>query len=282
MNSNLSIGEILMASGHLNESQTNQILESQKVHHVQFGDAGIALNLLKKSDVDFALSKQFNYSYFSDKEKNFSSELVAAYQPFSPVVENLRAIRSQLSLRWLNANTLHKVFALVSPDNAEGRSFVAANLAIVFAQQGLRTLLIDADLRSTADRGQHVLFKLEKGTGLSGILAGRGGLEEATPVDGLPALQVLTAGALPPNPQELLGRPAFAQLLREATGMNDIIIIDTPAADHFSDAEIIASRAGGAVVVARKNKSSTTGTAHLAQRLQNNNVLIYGSILNDA
>jgi protein-tyrosine kinase len=282
MNSNLSIGEILMASGRLNEHQTHQILERQKVQHVQFGDAGIALNLLKQSDVDFALSKQFDYTYFSDKEKDFSSELVAAYHPFSSVVENLRAIRSQLSLRWTNANTLHKVFALVSPENAEGRSFVAANLAIVFAQQGLRTLLIDADLRSTAGRGQHVLFNIDKTSGLSGILAGRGGLEEATPVDGLPTLQVLIAGTLPPNPQELLGRPAFAKLLREATGMNDIVIIDTPAADRFSDAEIIASRAGGAVVVARKNKSSTPGTAHLAQRLQNNNVLIYGSILNDA
>ena len=162
MNSNLSIGEILMADGRLSEAQTHLILERQKNELVPFGDAGIALKILSKADVDFALSKQFNYSYFSNKDKDFNSELVAAYQPFSPVVENLRAIRSQLSLRWLNANTVQKVFSLVSPDNAEGRSFVAANLAIVFAQQGLRTLLIDADLRSTAGRGQHVLFNLEK------------------------------------------------------------------------------------------------------------------------
>ena len=282
MNKNLSIGEILKSSGILNEKQTNQILEKQRVDSIRFGDAGIALKLITKSDVDLALSQQFNYTYLSENGKNFNSELIAAYQPFSPVVENMRAIRTQLSLRWLNTDIVNKVIALVSPDKAVGRSFVAANLAIVFAQQGQRTLLIDADLRATAGRSQHVLFNLEKTSGLSGILAGRGGLEGVTPVDGLPALHVLTSGALPPNPQELLGRAAFGRLLRDATGMYDVIIIDTPAADQFSDAEIIAARAGAVVVVARKNISSAPNTIQLAQRLKNNNVLIFGSILNDA
>jgi len=71
----------------------------------------------------------------------------AACQPFSKVGENLRAVRSQLMLRWFNTDPSRKLIALVSPGVDEGRSFIAANLAIAFSQQGERTLLIDADLR---------------------------------------------------------------------------------------------------------------------------------------
>jgi protein-tyrosine kinase len=111
----------------------------------------LGLKLLSKADIDFALSQQFNYAYLSDQgDTSLSSELVAAYKPFSRVGENLRAVRSQLMLRWFNTDPAHKVLALVSPGRGEGRSFVAANLAIVFAQQGQRTLLIDGDLRSQA------------------------------------------------------------------------------------------------------------------------------------
>ena len=141
---------------------------------------------------------------------------------------------------------------VVSPGKGDGRSFIAANLAIVFAQQGERTLLIDGDLRAAR---QQALFKLERSVGLSGILAGRAGLEAAWPVPSLPGLSVLPAGAMPPNPQELLGRNAFGALLHAAALQFDVIIIDTPAGGDFADAEIIAARAGAALMVARKNKS---------------------------
>ena len=121
--------------------------------------------MLSKDDIDFALSKQFDYSYLSDQDQSVSPELVAAYKPFSRVGENLRAVRSQLMLRWFNTDPARKVMAIVSPGNGEGRSFVAANLAIVFAQQGERTLLIDADMRSKPERGQQALFKLGKSAG---------------------------------------------------------------------------------------------------------------------
>jgi receptor protein-tyrosine kinase len=259
-----------------------RIVERQRKDQVQFGEAALALKVLSKDDIDFALSKQFDYSYLSDQDQSVSPELVAAYKPFSRVGENLRAVRSQLMLRWFNTDPARKVMAIVSPGNGEGRSFVAANLAIVFAQQGERTLLIDADMRSKPERGQQALFKLGKSAGLSAILANRAGLESAQLIPGLPGLAVLPAGATPPNPQELLGRPAFGDLLRAASQQFDVIIIDTPAGSDFADAEITAARAGAALLVARQHVSLVPRATQLARRLQDSGVALVGSVLNDA
>lgn len=280
--SNRSIGDILVATGRLSAENAARILECQQKNKLQFGDAALDLKVLTKEDIDFALSKQFDYDYLSAQDTSLSPELVAAYKPFSRVGENLRAVRSQLMLRWINSYPIHKVLAVVSPGACEGRSFVAANLAIVFAQQGQRTLLVDGDLRAKPQRSQHALFKLGKSPGLSGILADRAALNVAQPVPGLPNLAVLPAGAVPPNPQELLGRPGFRQMLLTASGQFDVILVDTPSGGEYADAEIIASRAGAALMVMRKNKSLVPQTAMLARRLQDSGVLLVGSVLNDA
>ena len=278
---NKTIGDILVATGRLSQEDAARIVERQRKDKVQFGDAALALKVLSKEDIDFALSKQFDYAYLSDQDHSVSPELVAAYKPFSRVGENLRAVRSQLMLRWFNTDPARKVMAIVSPGGGEGRSFVAANLAIVFAQQGERTLLIDADMRAKPERSQNTLFKLGKSAGLSAILANRAGLEVVQLVPGLPGLAVLPAGATPPNPQELLGRPAFGDLLRLASQQFDVIIIDTPAGAELADAEITAARAGAALLVARKNSSLVPQAAQLARRLQDSGVALVGSVLND-
>jgi receptor protein-tyrosine kinase len=275
-----SIGEILVASGRLSQENAALVVAQQRKHKQPFGDAAIALKLLKREDVDYALSRQFDYAYLQERDQTVSTHVVAAYQPFSRVGENLRAVRSQIMLRWFSSNPLHKVLAVVSPDKGDGRSFIAANLAVVFSQQGERTLLIDADLRAPAGQGQAALFKLGYGLGLSSILAGRAGLEIALPVPGLPGLSVLPAGAIPPNPQELLGRLAFMQMLSAASQEFDVVLIDTPCGADYADADIIASRAGAALMVARKDQSATPGIKQLAQRLQQCDVALLGSVLN--
>jgi protein-tyrosine kinase len=273
-----TIGDILVSTGRLSADDAQRILEKARKDNSQFGDAALALKLLKREDIDFALSQQFDYSYLTESDHTRSPELVAAYKPFSSVGENLRAVRSQLMLRWFNNETAHKAVAMVSPGRGEGRSFIAANLAIVFSQQGQRTLLIDANLRNAR---QHALFGLGKSAGLSGILADRAGLEAALPVAGIDDLMVLPAGAVPPNPQELLGRAAFGALLKAAAENFDVVIIDTPAGTDYADAEIIASAAGAAVLVTRKNQTLVPEAALLARRLQDGGVVLVGSILND-
>lgn len=276
-----SIGDILVADNRLSSADAIRITNYQEQHGIQFGAAGIELELLTKDDIDFALARQFDYAYLGQQDTSLGPELVAAYKPFSPAVENLRAIRSQLMLRWFNTDPLHKVIAVVSPDRLEGRTFVTANLGIVFTQQGQRTLLIDANLRTSPLTGLQNLFRLGKSAGLSGILSGRAGLEAAVPVTGLQGLFVLPAGTEPPNPQELLGRPAFSKLLGEAARQFDVILVDSPAGGDFADAEIIAARAGAALMIARRNQSLMSKMVLLANCLRENGVALVGTLLND-
>jgi receptor protein-tyrosine kinase len=279
---NHSMGDILVTAGRLTPENLERVLESQRREKIPFGEAALALRVITRHDIDFALGKQFNYAYLIEGDSSLSPKLVAAYKPFSRVGENLRAVRSQLMLRWFNGDPLRKVLAVTSPSNGDGRSFIAANLAIVFSQQGERTLLIDADLRAKPEAGLHALFKLDRGMGLSNILAERGGLELAQSVPGLPGLAVLTAGAVPPNPQELLGRTTFIDLLVRAASRFDVILIDTPAGDDYADAEIVASRVRAALMVARMNRTLVPQTTALARRMQDSGVTVVGSVLNDA
>jgi receptor protein-tyrosine kinase len=278
-----NMGDTFVASGRLRPEDLQRILNRQAQNQTPFGEAAVALGLLTRADIDQALSQQFDYAYLPEADLRLSPELVAAYKPFSSVSENLRAIRSQLMLRWFNGDPLRKALAVVSSGTAEGRSYVAANLAVVFAQQGQRTLLIDADMRAKPECGQHALFKLARGGGLSAVLAERASLSDVVQaVPRLTSLMVLPAGAVPPNPQELLGRPGFGQLLQAAAQQFDVILIDTPAGGSFADADIIAARAGAALMVARKNTSLVPQTAQFARRLQEGGVALVGSVLNDA
>lgn len=272
------IGTILIDTGRLSIDNAERILRLQKVQGKRFGDAAIELGLLGEDDIRFALARQFDYPCLAADDSSLSDELVAAYQPFSPVVEQLRALRSQLTLRWFDAQVQRQALAIVSPGRGDGRSFIAANLAIVFSQLGERTLLIDADLRRPR---QHELFKLGANLGLSGLLAGRIGIEGILRIPSLLGLSVLPAGTVPPNPQELLGRPAFVELLQSISHDFDVVIVDTPAGGEFADAQTIAVRAGAALMLARKNRSSLPGVVALTQSLQQSGATLVGSVLND-
>ena len=273
-----TIGSILVDADRLSSAQAAQILEFHKEHNIRFGDAGKTLGLLTDDDVRYALSVQFGYPYLT-RENKLSRELIAAWQPASSKVEQLRALRSQLMLRWFDTGINRKGLAIVSAGSKEGRTFIAANLAIVFSQLGERTLLIDADMRSPR---QHVLFNLEKSAGLSGMLSGRAGPEAVIGISALQDLSVLPAGAIPPNPQELLGRHDFSKLLQSLGENFDVIIIDTPPASECSDAHTVAVRTGAALMVACKNTSSIPQMAKLTNSIREFGVTLVGSVLNDA
>lgn len=272
-----AMGTILVDAGRLSLPDADRILKFQHSRGARFGDSGVALGLLTDDDVRFALSVQFDYPYLG-RESNLSRELIAAYQPASRPVEQLRGLRSQLMLRWFDTEVDRKGLAIVSAGPREGRSYIAANLATVFSQLGRRTLLIDADMRSPR---QHQLFNLGKTAGLSDMLAGRAGPEAVVGIAALQDLSVLPAGAIPPNPQELLGRQEFSKLLQSLGVDFDVIIIDTPPASECSDAHTVAVRAGAALMVARQNKSSVPQMAHLTHGLREFGVTLVGSVLND-
>lgn len=273
-----SIGTILVDEGRLSAEASERTLKLQQEAGLRFGDAAVQLGLISEDDVQQALAQQYGYAYLLPEDTSVSHKVVAAFRPFAPQAEQLRALRSQLMSRWFAASEPHKALAILSPEAGEGRSFVAANLAVVFAQLGERTLLVDADLRNPQ---QHELFKLPNRLGLSSVLVGRADITQAiVPITGITGLSVLPAGAVPPNPQELLGRAGFHNLMADLCEQYDIVLLDTSAAAATYDAQAVAAWAGGALIVARENATSVRVLQSLIASLQQLDVNVVGSLLN--
>jgi protein-tyrosine kinase len=272
-----SIGAILIDSGRLKPEDAERVLRVCREKGGRFGEVALQLKVITSEDVEFALARQFNYAYLQPTDLSVSPEVMAAFQPNAGNVENLRALRTQLMLRWFGADEANKVLSIVSTNHGDGRSWVAANLAVVFSQLGERTLLIDADLRKPR---QHELFRLDNRTGLSAILSGRGSVDVIRRVTPLLGLSVLPAGAEPPNPQELLSRPTFKSLLDTLSESYDVILIDTPPAAEYADAQTITMRAGAGVVIARANVSSSSALARIVSGITESGGEIIGSIIN--
>jgi len=272
------IGGILIDAGRLKLEDAERILHLQREQGLLFGDAALKLGLLTEADIQFALSRQFNFPYLVRGESKVSEDLIAAYARAGPQLEALRALRSQLMLRWFDNDPARKALAIVSGERREGRSYIAANLAVVFSQLGQHTLLIDADMRNPS---QHNLFGIDNSGGLSEALSGRGGPVTIRHISGLPELWVLPSGASPPNPLELLARPRFPQLLAELGQKFDVILLDSPAATDYADAQTLAVRAGAALIVARKNATRMWQVRGVSDSVAQGNATIVGTVLND-
>lgn len=271
------IGAILLEAGRLSEKQVQEIRRFAEESGLRFGDAAVQLKLATPEDIDFALRRQFKYPLLERGAGGVADDVVAAYNPHCELVENLRTIRSRLLWNWHKGAERH-VLAVVSPGRSEGRSWFAANLATVFAQAGERTLLIDADMRHPR---QHQLFKIDGNPGLSALLTGRAGAEIAARIHPELRLFVAPAGALPPNPQELITRNVFEIVLDRFALQFDLVLVDTPAACETADAELLAARAGAAVIVARRNHTASGELVSMKRRLESSGVKVLGSVLND-
>ena len=273
-----AVGAILVDAGRLTEKDVAEIQAYADSSGMLFGEAGVAMQRITSADVDFALARQFNYPVLPcGSDGVVSEDVVAAYQPQCDVVEDLRTVRSRLVLDWLNRGSPN-VLAVISPGSREGRSWFAANLATVFAQAGERTLLIDADMRNPQ---QHTFFKLSNTVGLSALLTGRAGKEAVQRVHPDLRLFVLPAGVSPPNPQELLTRPVLDVVIQRFGTQFDVVILDTPPALGFADAHILATRAGSALLLAKRNCTSEVALHTVLKSLSHSSVKIVGSVINN-
>lgn len=272
----VSIGKLLLDIGKIELEDAERIIRLQKTDDLRFGDAALKLGLINDADIQQVLSMQFDYPYLQPDQGSFSKSLIAAYHPFSLQVEALRAMRSQLILRWFNEG--YKSLAVISATADDGCSHFAANLAVVFSQLGERTLLIDANLRNPT---QHKIFNLNERLGLSDILAGRAGLEVLKKIEFFLDLTVLGAGTVPPNPHELLSRSNFIDFINQEAGNYDVIIVDTAPAAKTSDALAVAGRCGGGLLVSRVNKTRLSDLENIKDQLVANGVQIVGAVLND-
>jgi receptor protein-tyrosine kinase len=275
-----NIGRILVESGKLSLEDVERVLDLQEREGIYFGDAALKLKLVSEEDVQYALSRQFGYPTVFTAQGVFSPELVTAYKPFDKQAELFRGLRSQLLFNWLNRD--HKVLCVVSPGSGEGRSYVAANLAVTFSLLGKQTLLIDADLRSPR---QHEIFGFNRRVGLSSMLSGRIKKDE---LEMLPEvipfftrLSVLGAGAVPPNPVELFSGPRFENILDELKRFYDVIIVDSPSGENKADVQTLAAAAGSAMVVLRRDHTKMDDVRRLKTWLSTAGVNVVGAVLNE-
>lgn len=273
-----SIGDLLAEACGLSPEQVQHIVEHQRLCGTRFGEAAIELGLASVDDVLQALARQYHYPIATQDRHAFSAELVALNQPFSAQAESFRALRSQLMKRvFKGAGTTRRAVAVVSPNAGDGKSYVAANLAVSLAQLGGRTLLVDADMRGPR---QHEIFHLDNAVGLAGLLSGRVDGPAEQPVPGVPGLYLLTVGNPPPNPLELVERPAFGLLLDELIGRFDHVVVDTPAAQYGADAAVIAECCGAALMLARQDVSRLAALESLSVALGESPSTVAGVVLN--
>ncbi|HMH18133.1 MAG TPA: chain length determinant protein tyrosine kinase EpsG [Burkholderiales bacterium] len=271
------IGSILAEEGKLDTEGIERVMELQQTNGLRFGEAALRLGLITEDDLRCAVAKQYDLPLLLPGNESISNELVVAYEPFHPRAEELRALRTQLLLRWSQAGVKRRSLAIASPGAREGRSYVAANLAVVFSQLGERTLLVDADLRTPR---QHRIFNVPDRIGLSAVLSGRADRGAIAPVREFGRLSLLAAGAPPPNPQELLSRPAFGFFLQEMWSEFDVILFDTPAAGLYADAQNVAFRAGNVLMLARKDHTRLADATGVIRELSDTGARVVGTVFN--
>ncbi|MEJ2793606.1 polysaccharide biosynthesis tyrosine autokinase [Iodobacter sp. LRB] len=272
-NSNSNIGKLLLDNGKLDSTQAEKVLLLQKEEGIRFGEAAIRLGYISEADIQQVLALQFSYPYLQKGQSKLSPSLVAAYDPFDKIVEEVRCLRSQILLRWISLG--HKSVLLASCGEVAGE--LIANLAIVFSQLGEKTLLVDANLRQPH---QHDLFGLQNRQGFSEVLAGRVSIKAAIQhVDGLLDLSVLTAGTKAPNPQELLSKGDMGEFTAELESIYDVILYDAPPSAKAADVQLLAARTKGVILVAVRHKTSLKDLAQLRDQCEMAGAEVLGCVL---
>jgi capsular exopolysaccharide synthesis family protein len=201
--------------------------------------------------------------------------VVAAHSPQTAGIEALRALRSQLTFGWLR-DTPRAALTVVSAGRGDGRSWLVANLAALFAQADYRTLVIDADMRRPR---QHTLFNLDNSMGLSALLAGLAEREPAIRVHEQLRLYVIPAGTVPANPQELLAGPALSIVIDKYAKQFDVILVDTPAVTEAADAQIVSANTGSALMLVRRHHTRPSQLTSAMKGIARTQAQVIGSVV---
>ncbi|KAA9014193.1 CpsD/CapB family tyrosine-protein kinase [Niallia endozanthoxylica] len=214
---------------------------------------------------------------FKKKEKNKlpnKKSLVTFLNSRSPISEQYRTIRTNIQF---SSDLGIRSIVVTSSAPGEGKSTTVANLAIVFAQQGKKTLLIDADMRKPT---VHYKFNVENQKGLTHVLTKRGSLEGCIQESAIENLSILTTGPIPPNPAELLGSQVMKDLLDKALEQYDMILIDTPPVLAVTDAQILANLCDGTILVIKSGETEVEAAIKAKELLLSANGKLLGTVLN--
>ncbi|WP_232833266.1 polysaccharide biosynthesis tyrosine autokinase [Paraburkholderia kururiensis] len=204
-----------------------------------------------------------------------AQRLLARSFPQDPSVEALRGVRTALHLNV--QETSDNMIVVTGPTPGTGKSFLAANLAVLEAETARRVLLVDADMRCGRIAS---LFDQPNADGLSELLAGRLKINQAIRQTGVPGLSLLSCGRYPGNPSELLMMPHFRSLLEEFKQRFDLVIVDTPPLLAVSDAAIVSHRAGKTVLVLRSGTQTEAEIEETVTKLERAGAWVVGAVFN--
>lgn len=210
---------------------------------------------------------------------HLESRLVTGRDPRNPVSEAYRSLRTNIT--FANPDEPPKTLVFTSPMPQEGKSTSAANLAITLVQQGIRAVLIDADLR----RGVlHSVFKVPREPGLTNVLTDQSSLKESLRTLDLGEsgrMDFLASGTLPPNPSELLGSEKMKSMLQALEDEYEAVILDSAPLNVVTDAAVLGTKADGVVLIARASVTDRGAVHYAVEQLENVRAPILGSVLND-
>ena len=203
--------------------------------------------------------------------------LITQKNPRSPISEQYRALRTDLQI----ASEEREIKSLVvtSAGPSEGKSLTISNLAITFAQQGKRVLLIDADLRMPT---LQYTFRIDNNVGLSNVLTGEYQFhKQVIRSSDIFGLDLLPSGPIPENPSELLASDMMQKLLKVCTTHYDMVMLDTAPLLAVTDAQILANLCDGALLVTRSKKTQVESVQKAVELLKQCKIHYLGAILND-
>lgn len=194
----------------------------------------------------------------------------------SPISEAFRTLRTNIQFTSVDSELNSIMVTSATPQ--EGKSTVSANLAVVMAQSGKKTLFVDADLRKPT---VHYTFSIPNREGLTNLLVGNMNLDQLVQKTDVENLSILTSGPIPPNPAELLGSKAMGRFIEESMTKYDMVIFDTPPVIAVADAQILASQVNGVLLVVNSGKTKQEIALKSKNLLSKVNANILGTILNN-
>lgn len=273
------IRDVLLRLGYLTEDQTQRVIAYQTEKQLDFDQAALELGYIHAADLDRARELLISsLALQGDVRRQVSNELVVINEPMSLRAEAIRLLRTQIIAQHVKIG--RRGIAVVAPVEGMGCTYMAANLAAALSQVGVKTLVVDCNMRSP--RVDQVFGLDPNSPGLSSFLSVQVARpERVVHANVLPNLSVITAGPPVMLPQELLSSNRFRDGVNTLLREFDLVLFDTPPANSSADALTVGGVVGYAMLVARRDHSYFRDVTTLVAQLQSTRCSVIGSVLNE-